>query len=111
MAKAAIIKVNGAVEVRDLPDYDAMSAVVGGYIEAVNLRDCTVFLNEDGIAIDLPVNPAATRFIKKKLRAEDRVLHAPDGWILGNVFVVGPVDDEGDETDCPEHVIKELSNG
>jgi hypothetical protein len=75
---------------------------VGGYIEFIGLPACDVFINEDGIARDLPANPKATRFVKRELGKAGRVLLSADGWILGPVVLVGRADAEGDPTDCPD---------
>jgi hypothetical protein len=89
---------------------DYLQGVVGGLIEAVHLDqvltdsgrrdvDATVFLNEEGKLIGLPVNPRAT----------DLCALAIGGWVLdvicGDVIVVGPPGPEGEETPCPDEIV------
>ena len=89
---------------------DYLQGVVGGLIEAVNLHqvlsdsgrhnvDATVFVNEEGKLIGLPVNPRAT----------DLCALAIGGWvrdvICGDVIVVGPPGPEGEETPCPDEIV------
>jgi hypothetical protein len=83
---------------------------VGGYIEAVMVQriltdegmrttNCTVFVNEEGKLTGLPVNARAT----------DLCAVTIGGWfndvIAGDVVVVGPPDNRGDETSCPQEVV------
>lgn len=89
---------------------DYLQGVVGGLIEAVNLYqvltdsgrrhvDATVFVNEEGKLIGLPVNPRAT----------DLCALAIGGWvrdvICGDAIVVGPPGPEGEETPCPDEIV------
>ena len=91
-------------------DLRYLQEAVGGMIEAVNIErvltdtgtktvDATVFVNEEGKLIGLPVNPRATDLCALKI----------GGWIHdvinGDVIVVGPPGPEGEETPCPKKVI------
>lgn len=95
-------------EVAEIDGLEAMQKAVGGYIEAINFDDCTMFVNEEGIDLDLPVNPLASRFAKQRLTRIGRVLLTEDGWVLGTAIILGLVDANGDETDVPDHVVAEL---
>ena len=103
-----IIRTNGSVKVASLPDLGSMQREVGGFIEVVPLGDCDMIVNEDADALDLTVNPTATRFAKERLLRIGRRLLTPDGWILGNVILVGKPDKNGDETDAPVGILEEL---
>lgn len=87
-----------------------LQAVVHGLIEAVNISQvltdsgrkhvaCTMFVNETGKLIGLPVNPRAT----------DLAALAIGGWIrdiiVGDCIIVGPPGPQGEETPCPDKVI------
>lgn len=74
-------------------DLDGMKeAVGGGYIEGIGGDGWTAYCDEEGKLNGLPVNVRATR-----------LAHAL-GWTTGDVLCgpvvfLGPVDDEGEETD------------
>lgn len=98
---------NGNVRRADLPDYQSLNQAVGGYIELINFGDTGHFayLNEDGIALGLPYNEKAT-----KLCYKHNVGLIPGDFIKGTMVVVGPVDDEGNETDVSEELAAYLES-
>lgn len=105
--KAVLIEANGNVRRADLPDYQSLNQAVGGYIELINFGDTGHFayLNEDGIALGLPYNEKAT-----KLCYKHNVGLIPGDFIKGTMVVVGPVDDEGNETDVSEELAAYLES-
>ena len=112
--KAVIVPANStqpAQVVDEKLTLDYLQGVVGGLIEAVCISqvltdsgmkevDCTVFVNEEGKLIGLPVNARAT----------DLCAVAIGGWIrdivVGDVVVVGPPDGNGDETAVPDQIVE-----
>ena len=75
----------------------AFQAVVGGYIEGVIGREASIYVNEEGLLIGLPTNPLATLFAQQMVRA---------GVVLvGTALIVGPPDDEGNDTDVRPAVV------
>ena len=67
---------------------DQLQRAVGGYIERVPVpmvRGNDLFVNEDGIALKLPINEKLTRFVQKRIRSTivtilgDGVFAAHDG--------------------------------
>lgn len=75
-------------------DLGAFQAVVDGYIEGIYQEDFTVYVNEEGLYQRLPFN--------------NRVLEVLD-WphpLLGTALIVGPADENGYDTDVPEHIIR-----
>ena len=99
--KAVLIEANGNVRRATLPDYQALNAAVGGYIELINFGDTGHFayLNEDGIALNLPYNDKAT-----KLCYKHNVGLIPGDFIKGTMVVVGPPDDEGNDGDITDEL-------
>jgi len=99
MTRAIVIPVEGQVVERDLstpPSLAELQEIVGGYIECVTMPDeehC-MYLNEEGKITDppLPVNVRATALVAPMLLAGDRV--------HGDVVVLGPIDDDGNNTSC-----------
>lgn len=59
-----------------------MQEIVGGYIEAVGLDGMTMYINEDGKGLGLPINDAAT-----ELAFEDLAISHFDR-IVGNAVIV-----------------------
>jgi Domain of unknown function (DUF3846) len=93
-----IIRTDGTTEVGDLDapegSLKVLQNAVGGYVEAVDLRDpeepATMWVNEDGIALGLPMNVYGTLIYQL-------MYHTPNG-ILGDIAISGLPDDEGDTT-------------
>lgn len=70
-----------------------LQTIVGGYIEAVNAKDTTMFVNEEGKLNGSEFNPLATALwwtLAPYMTGVDA--------LFGPVVVLGPVDANGDET-------------
>ena len=72
-------------DVKDEPDYKAVSKFVGGMVEAITFPNGDLLLlNEEGKLMQLPLNPEAT--------ALWRATFTKDKYVFGyDDFVVGPV--------------------
>ena len=70
-----------------------MQRMVGGWLEAAPVFDrrLTMYCNEEGKLLDLPVNIVATLLLDPRV----------DDVIAGDVLVVGGPDEEGYDTDLP----------
>lgn len=99
--RVTLITVSGGTSNHQVMTLEEMQSLVGGYVEMVGLPDHDAYLNEDGAALNLPVNPTATRVMKRELARAGRRLLCQNGWVLGPVFFAGHCDDEGEMTDCP----------
>ena len=91
----AIVKTDNSVEIFHKAEFnlDFIQKIVGGWIEPVHLPNAgTMYCNEEGKIQKLPHNSIAT--IMLELAAG-----ITDDWIAGDVVVVGPSDEKGDETD------------
>lgn len=92
------IPTSGDVTVVDVPKIDLpfLKACVGGYIEAVGLRDdvqhrpATMYLNEEGKLDNLPVNYLASIMV---------IAYGLVDTIVGDVVIVGGPDRRGNDTD------------
>lgn len=91
-----------------LPDTDRLSALqemVGGNIEGVPLLDhddkLTAYCSEEGkiLVPPLPANHFATVFLAGYGFPTDSDI------LNGQVVVVGPLSEEGDDTDVPQEVV------
>jgi len=93
--KVRVIKTDGTDEVREVEnDLDTFQALVGGWIEAVGLDNgATVYLNEEGKIHGLPFNALAHELLHQHSGV------SPHDYIVGDVFVTGGPDEEGEETD------------
>jgi len=100
-----VIQPDGTVSTREHTGYDALNDTVGGYIEAIFLRNGTermavMYCNEDGKRLNLPVNSSATQL------AHDYAGLAGFDFVVGAVAIVGSPDIEGEDTDPPEWIRK-----
>lgn len=100
--KAIIFPTDGDPRVEDItPDLATLKELVGGYIEAAPTNgDVTVYVNEEGKINGLPPNTPATFFwwsLAPFMKGHD--------VISGPAVILGPADDEGDETPVPDQVI------
>lgn len=95
MTMAQLYKANG--EIVDYPPADGkkhtleeMQAAVGGWIEGVPMPDGRqMYVNEDGIALCLPYNNAATALVAEWLM--------PGDYIKGDALVLTMEEDEESE--------------
>jgi hypothetical protein len=103
--KSLVIPVKARPEVKELPGYNELSETVGGYIEALHFTDtANAYVNEEGKLLDLPFNPFATHLCQTVYKIGMQPLDV----INGTLIVVGPVDEEGDDTDVPQAIVDEI---
>ena len=77
----------------------AYQAIVGGYIEAVALKvtdEATAYINEEG-KLDHRIEGNATATSLARL--------SPGDWIAGPMLILGPCDDEGNDTSVTPEII------
>ncbi|ABW16081.1 hypothetical protein Franean1_6747 [Parafrankia sp. EAN1pec] len=86
-------------------DLQGLQRIVGGFIEPVNLTPGgSLYANDEGIMKGLPVNERATA-----LAGFHTHPFTPGQLIVGDVYVTGPVDHHGLDTDVPNSIIRLLS--
>jgi hypothetical protein len=83
-------------------DLDAYQRLVGGNLEVVNLDrpPASLYFNDEGKLLDLPVNPRATVVLwvhNSAFRGQD--------VIAGDAFIVGPVDRNANDRTVPEELV------
>lgn len=88
-------------------DLPTTRGLVGGDIEHVTLaRDLGMYVNEEGRMLGQEHNLVASR-----LYWAARHMTPSDVWdVRGPAVLVGPPTEDGDDTSCPDHVIKMLGN-
>jgi hypothetical protein len=90
-----------SVELRKLDSKDlaAYQALVGGYVESVNLDNPagSMYINEEGKLLRLPVNMKAT-YVEW---AHNELMRNED-IVMGDAFILGPVDGNGEDTSVPQ---------
>jgi hypothetical protein len=94
MKRALRINTDFTTEVLDLSsnEYEQLSGAVGGLIQAVDLKpDLTVWMNEEGKLMDLPVNIIGTHMWERSFGQTD--------ILVGDIVFTGNTDDEGETTD------------
>lgn len=94
------------VEVREVsPHLGPMQKLIGGHLEVLSLYEpeATLYLDEEGKIKRRPLNQRATELVQR---------HSPlrGDFIVGDVFISGPPDDDGDETSVPTFYV-ELCDG
>ena len=91
---AVIVDPDGTVRKTEIENaLGAFQAVVGGYIEGIFRQNCTVYVNEEGIMKRLPQN--------ERIR---ELLQYPYP-LLGTALIVGPADEDGNDTDVSASII------
>lgn len=102
--KAIILKADGtAPYVDDIPgNLEGISGVVEGWIEPVPsvseeiAPKINVYANEEGLIRNLPANRNMVAI---------RTLGLPQSVYAGNLVVLGPLDDDGNETPVLQEII------
>lgn len=88
-----IVETDGTARKSEIEnDLGAFQAVVGGYIEGIFRPDFTIYVNEEGIMMRLPINERIAE-----------VIDYPQP-LFGNALIVGPAED-GSDTDVPAHIV------
>jgi hypothetical protein len=87
------------IGIADLADYQQ---AVRGHIETISLDtpSSTLYANENGKTNDLAINHRATML----LWAHQRAFRFFD-YIAGDALLVGPIDEQGDDTDVPDQFV------
>jgi Domain of unknown function (DUF3846) len=90
------------LEQLDRRDLDAYRRLVGGNIEVINLErpPASLYFNEEGKLLALSLNLRATAL----LWAHNSAFRGHNN-ILGDAFILGPPDREGDDTSAPEELV------
>ena len=95
------ISTDGKVEVVPYTGYESLNRGVGGWFECINLSDSvSLWCNENGKLDGLPPNMFATMLWVEAFGHTD--------IIVGDVCVLGGVDDEGESLECPQEVIDKV---
>ena len=100
---AVVVKADGDFSVVDIAgnELKTLQGLVGGWIQAVDLKpNLTLWVNEEGKMVGLPVNGFATEMW-------DSVYGATD-VIVGTAVFTGGTDDEGDTIGLSDFQIEAL---
>jgi len=94
--KALVINTEGDTKTKDFSDTNLLAEFqkeVGGYVEVVNTEGFSIWFNEDGLRLDLPLNGFASWLLSPWT----------GGGLVGTVIVTGEEVD-GEPTDVPEQI-------
>ena len=98
--QVVIVDPDGTVRHTDIEsNLGAFQAVVGGYIEGVISNVATMYVNEEGLLKRLPYNYVASMFASNLLGHRGIQL-------FGTALILGPPDDEGNDTDVRPTVVE-----
>lgn len=104
--RAAIIPADLSQPVRiETVTFTEIRTIVGGYIQALSIRemDAALYTDEEAkLKGSIPVNPRASAITATLLNM--------DAPILGDVVLVGAADGEGNETDLSDQVVEVLES-
>lgn len=102
--KCVVIYPGQAPILKEVDGYKGLVAEVGGYIELVGVgEDFSCYVNEDGIALGLSRNEAATKVVTNMLDNVGRSL-LPGDYIKGAAVFCG-ASENGEDTDIPDNVV------
>lgn len=104
--KAVLIKSNGecSLSEKDHWDYKQLGNEVGGWIECVPLKNNgDMYVNEEGKLIGLPVNDVAT-LLADHFGYKRQLFDL----IVGDVVILGPANNEGENTEVTNIIIDYL---
>ena len=75
-------------DVKDEPDYKAVSKFVGGMVEAITFPNGDLLLlNEEGKLMQLPLNPEATALWRSTFTKETHI-NGYDDWVSGPAILI-----------------------
>lgn len=104
MPKGIILHTDRTYTLKEFKQHTDYNDAVGGWIEYLgspsNMLPMSVYLNEEGRLLDLPLNGLATAIC---IIAE--ALYDGD-VIVGDVAILGDPDNEGNDTDIRENVLE-----
>jgi hypothetical protein len=105
MVRAIVIEPSGKTAVQQLDGFDKIkNAIGGGFVEVVLFgNDALAWCDEEGKLKGFPVNRLVT-----KLAYERNIGLIPGDVFNGTIVITGSYNDECDETDAPENLIKQL---
>tara|TARA_R100000655_G_scaffold2919_1_gene11098 strand:- start:5125 stop:5484 length:360 start_codon:yes stop_codon:yes gene_type:complete len=98
MITGHLIKLSGKIENVTVEDYKDIQKYVGGNFERVPTRqgdNCDVYVNDEGRIKELPINAVAILWLTATKRYD-----AIEDTIHGDVLVLGPIDEDGENTNA-----------
>lgn len=101
LIQGLVVEPDGTVRKVEIDNEDLSSyqEIVGGYIEAITGKIATVYVNEEGLILNLPVNPSVSIFVSRFL------WDGAYSRLNGTALIVGPPDEEGFDTPVRQSVV------
>lgn len=102
-----VIPADGTLPVRTelAAGLEDLQRLVGGWIEPASADEWTAFVNEEGKLLGLSFNARAHQLLHSTIPL------ASDDLVVGDVVIVGPVDQSGSTTSAPAGLVAELVQG
>lgn len=113
MAKAVHVTPSGKMSVVEISKDDTLGdlqRLVNGLIEGVGLYEGNMmYVNEEGLLRAYYPNEWATRYANRMnwYAYENKIVDGNDYYIVGDVVVVGPEDEDGNMQDAPLALIEQ----
>lgn len=95
-----------AIELRDFAQLEDYQAVVGGYLEPVDVPSLgiTIYVNEEGLLRQLPFNSRATFLWWYEVHEARQ-----SAMLVGDAVIVGMPNRRGESTDVPQSLVDILT--
>lgn len=95
---AVLVTPQGGITQQQIqPELETYQSLVDGYIELLPLPGVTMYVNEEAVLLGHPVNAEATALLRE--------MYGVSATIRGNLLIMGPADEAGNETDVPQAVL------
>ena len=115
--RVVIVQPDGTVQIKSIGGYtDIQAELNGGWLERVPIgAEFNLYVDEDGIAKQLPRNQVATDVVTRMLAKLERTLF-PGDYIKGAAVFIGFVENEDPEeghieSDLPQEIVDEFFPG
>jgi hypothetical protein len=105
MFQAVLIPVDGDLKIHEVEGYKDLQSLVEGNIQLIELnKKMTAYINEEGKIFNLPLNSRATHLCR-----QNSAIFESD-YIVGPMIILGPVQDDGDDSSLDPALIRDLFN-
>lgn len=108
MTRCFVIETDGSSRIEEVDGYLGFRKLIDGYLEVIRLprAGLSAFIDEQGKIHGKEFNPVASMMAL----AGGFEYQASDYGIVGTMVIIGPTDENGDETSVPEPMLQKLTS-
>jgi len=104
--KGIVVDTDDTFEEREFTDLKDMQGAVNGLVEHIVVDDNVhLYVNEEALLVDMPVNLTVEWWLNQRLYGDTIGYKF---WLRGPVVIFGGIDDSGRETDVKPEIMAEL---